>query len=65
VKQVLSISSRNIAPPPASISSGADGQFISGIGKVDDGKRMIILLDVGKVLTRVEQSALAGLGAHA
>jgi purine-binding chemotaxis protein CheW len=65
VKQVLSISSRNIAPPPASISSGADGQFISGIGKVDDGKRMIILLDVGKVLTRVEQSVLAGLGAHA
>ena len=65
VKQVLSISLRNIAPPPASISSGADGQFISGIGKVDDGKRMIILLDVGKVLTRVEQSGLAGLGAHA
>jgi purine-binding chemotaxis protein CheW len=65
VKQVLSISSRNIAPPPASISSGADGQFISGIGKVDDGKRMIILLDVGKVLTRVEQSEVAALVKHA
>jgi len=65
VKQVLSISSRNIAPPPPSISSGTDGHFISGIGKVDDGKRMIILLDVGKVLTRVEQSELTALGAHA
>jgi chemotaxis signal transduction protein len=65
VKQVLSISTRNIAPPPPSIASGPDGQFISGIGKVDDGKRMIILLDVGKVLTRVEQSELAGVGAQA
>jgi chemotaxis signal transduction protein len=65
VKQVLSISSRNIAPPPASISNGVDGQFISGIGKVEDGKRMIVLLDVGKVLTRGEQSELATLAAHA
>ena len=65
VKQVLSISKRNIAPPPASISSGADGQFISGLGKVEDGKRMIVLLDVEKVLTRGEQSELAALGAQA
>jgi chemotaxis signal transduction protein len=62
VKQVLSISKRNIAPPPASISSGTDGQFISGLGKVEDGKRMIVLLDVEKVLTRGEQSELAALG---
>jgi purine-binding chemotaxis protein CheW len=61
VKQVLSISKRNIAPPPASISSGADGQFISGLGKVEDGKRMIVLLDVEKVLTRGEQGELAAL----
>jgi chemotaxis signal transduction protein len=65
VKQVLSISKRNIAPPPASISSGTDGHFISGLGKVEDGKRMIVLLDVEKVLTRGEQSELAALGAHA
>ncbi len=61
VKEVLSISSKNIAPPPASISNGADGQFISGIGKVENGKRMIVLLDVGRVLTRGEQSELAAL----
>jgi chemotaxis signal transduction protein len=65
VKQVLSISKRNIAPPPASISSGADGQFISGLGKVEDGKRMIVLLDVEKVLTRGEQSQVAALAVHA
>ena len=61
VKEVLSISSSNIAPPPASISNGVDGQFISGIGKVENGKRMIVLLDVGKVLTRGEQSELVAL----
>jgi purine-binding chemotaxis protein CheW len=61
VKQVLSIPQSNIAPPPPSISNGADGQFISGIGKVEDGKRMIVLLDVGRVLTRVEQSELVAL----
>jgi purine-binding chemotaxis protein CheW len=61
VKEVLSIPMKNIAPPPASISGGAEGQFISGIGKVDNGKRMILLLDVGRVLTRGEQSELASL----
>jgi chemotaxis signal transduction protein len=62
VKEVMSISSRNIAPPPASIATGGDGQFISGIGKVGDGKRMIVLLDVARVLTRGEQGEVAALG---
>lgn len=62
VKEVMSISSRDIAPPPASISSGDDSHFISGIGKVDDGKRMIVLLDVGRVLSSGEQSALTSAG---
>ncbi len=59
VKEVLSIASSNIAPPPTSISEGAEGQFISGIGKVGDGKRMIVLLDVGRVLSHGEQKELA------
>jgi purine-binding chemotaxis protein CheW len=61
VKEVLSISTRNIAAPPLTISSGEDAKFISGIGKVDDGKRMIVLLDVERVMTRGEQGALAKL----
>jgi purine-binding chemotaxis protein CheW len=61
VKQVLSIPQNNIAPPPPSISNGVDASFISGIGKVEDGKRMIVLLDVSRVLTRVEQSELVEL----
>jgi len=61
VREVLSISSRNIAPPPSSISNGADSKFISGIGKVESGKRMIVLLDVERVMTRGERGALADL----
>ncbi len=50
VRQVLNQAQKDIAAPPASISGGVDRQFISGIGKADNGKRMIVLLDVAKVL---------------
>lgn len=62
VKEVMSMSSRNIAPPPASISSSGDGHFISGIGKVDEGRRMIVLLDMAKILTRSEHGELVAAG---
>ncbi len=65
VKEVMSIPSRNIAPPPASITHDGEGQFISGIGKVDDGKRMIVLLDVERVLNRTAQDEVAQLGRKA
>jgi purine-binding chemotaxis protein CheW len=59
VREVLNLSRKDIAPPPDSIGSGVDQQFISGIGKVDSGKRMIVLLDVEKILSRQEQSHLS------
>jgi purine-binding chemotaxis protein CheW len=62
VKEVISISSRNIAPPPPGISQGGDGQCIAGIGKVDDCRRMIVLLDVANVLTRGEHSGMVEAG---
>jgi len=62
VKQVLSIAKRNIAPPPASISNGVDGQFVSGFGKVEDGKRMIFCWMWQRTHSRraSELAALAG-----
>ena len=51
VRQVLNLHQNDIAPPPASLSSGVDEQYISGIGKVDGGKRMIVLLNVARVVT--------------
>jgi purine-binding chemotaxis protein CheW len=59
VREVLNLAKKDIAPPPESIGSGVDQQFISGIGKVDSGKRMIVLLDVEKILSRQEQAHLS------
>ena len=63
VREVLSLSKKDIAPPPEAIHSGIDQQFIFGIGKVDSGKRMVVLLDVEKILSKAEQKELAELPA--
>jgi purine-binding chemotaxis protein CheW len=52
VREVLNLASKDIAPPPTSLSTTIDRQYISGIGKVDGDKRMIVLLDVEKILQR-------------
>jgi len=52
VREVLNLASKDIAPPPASLTTAIDPQYISGIGKVDRDKRMIVLLDVEKILLR-------------
>ena len=59
VREVLSLRKADIAPPPEGIHSRVDERFISAIGKVDGGRRMIVLLDVQKILLREEQSQLA------
>jgi purine-binding chemotaxis protein CheW len=59
VREVLNLNRKDIAPPPEAIGSGIDQQFIFGIGKVDSGKRMIVLLDVEKILSRQERAHLS------
>ena len=59
VREVLSLSRKDIAAPPEAIHATGSQRFISGIGKVDAGKRMIVLLDVEKILSRDEQTKLA------
>jgi purine-binding chemotaxis protein CheW len=59
VREVLNLATKDIAPPPEAIGSGIDQHFISGIGKVDAGKRMIVLLDVEKILSSQEQTHLS------
>jgi purine-binding chemotaxis protein CheW len=59
VREVLNLARKDIAPPPEAIDSGIDQQLISGIGKVDEGKRMIVLLDVEKILSRQERTHLS------
>jgi purine-binding chemotaxis protein CheW len=63
VREVLSLAKKDIAPPPDAIHTGVDQRFISGIGKVDSGKRMIVLLDVEKILSKDEQAKLTEVAA--
>ncbi len=57
VLEVLSIGSDNIEPSPAFGSAVVDTQFILGVGKAD--KRVIFLLDIGRVLSAQETAQVA------
>jgi purine-binding chemotaxis protein CheW len=58
VLEVLSIEGAHIEPPPPVGSSAEDLEFILGIGKVE--KRVIFLLDVGRLLSPAEADGVAG-----
>lgn len=51
VKEVVRLDIANIEPPPTNVA--VDSQYIDGVGKIDD--RLIILLDLDKVLTAQEE----------
>ncbi|HMQ52712.1 MAG TPA: chemotaxis protein CheW [Anaerolineae bacterium] len=55
VNEVLRVSDDAVEPPSQLVTT-ADSSFITGIAKV--GGRLIILLDLGKVLTSQEQAEL-------
>jgi purine-binding chemotaxis protein CheW len=52
VREVLSLSRADIADPPATVQAGIEQQFVSGIGTVDNGKRIIFLLNIEEVLPK-------------
>ena len=60
VNEVLRLSGKDIEPAPGIVSpqSGESGEFISGVCKVDEGDRMILLLDTVKLLSAKEKKAL-------
>ena len=55
VSQVMKIPKSQIQPPPETIA-GLAGDYLIGIGKMED--RMIILLDIEKILDQDEHSKL-------
>lgn len=63
VRENLNLPRRDIAPPPHAIESGVDSRFISGIGKVDNGKRMIVLLNIPQILSQQEPGSAIALAA--
>ncbi|MEW6218158.1 MAG: chemotaxis protein CheW [Thermodesulfobacteriota bacterium] len=66
VNEVLRIPGAQIEATPALLETRVDREqraFITGIGKLDAGKRMVLILDVSRMLTAGEQQALAALSA--
>ena len=57
VSEVLTLPESIIEPPPPMVTT-IDSGFIVGIAKLEE--RLIILLDLGKVLNQEEQSSLGG-----
>ena len=57
--QVLRIPDSQIEPPPP-IVGGLPNQFIKGVGKLDD--RLIVLLNIDKILSSDEMEELEGIG---
>lgn len=55
VSEVLRLPADTVEPPPA-IVTGAESDYIKGVGKLDG--RLLILLDVEKILSRTERDAL-------
>ncbi|WP_457570986.1 chemotaxis protein CheW [Desulfovulcanus sp.] len=55
VSEVLRIPADTVEPPPP-VVAGVDAEYISGVGKLDD--RLLILLDLERVLSREEQEVL-------
>ncbi len=51
VSEVLRFEKTMIEPPPDILSSGIDSDYVEGVGKIGGGKRMILILDIGKVLS--------------
>ena len=57
VSEVLRIPASTVEPPP-SIMSGIESEYISGVGKLED--RLLIMLDLDKLLSHEEQETLSG-----
>ncbi|AGW14953.1 chemotaxis protein CheW [Megalodesulfovibrio gigas] len=64
VSEVLRMAKKDIEPPPSVLSgSSPDKRFIDGLGKLNKGKRIIILLNVDSILSGEEGLELMELAA--
>lgn len=59
VSEVLTIQTADIEPPPAVIS-GIDSDYLEGVVKLEQGQRLILELDLSRVLNLQDLSAVAG-----
>ena len=58
VSEVLTLPKSSIEPPPAIISAD-DAMRLKGVGKLDKGERLLMLLDIKNLVSAQEATALA------
>ena len=58
VCEVLRIKESTVEPPPA-VVAGIGSEYMRGVGKLED--RLLILLDLDKLLTETELDSLTGI----
>ena len=69
VSEVMGVEARTLEPPPASLA-GVEGQYLRSVAKVNEGKRLVMILDETRVLPQalggtLSSNAEAMTGAHA
>jgi purine-binding chemotaxis protein CheW len=50
VSEVLRFDRSLVEAPPEMVAGGIDGNYISGVGKLQEGKRMVLILDLTKIV---------------
>ncbi len=57
VSEVLRLPKSKVEPPPRMVDSN-EASWLKGVGKLNDGKRLIMLVDIGKLLSTEETDQL-------
>ncbi len=57
VSQVLRVPADAIEEPPEMVT-GIDSEFILGVTRIDDGERLLMILDLKRILSQAEQVAM-------
>ena len=61
VSEVMHIEDGIIEPPPA-VVAGIEGQYLRGVAKIDEGKRLVLILSVDKILPEASVEKNTGQG---
>lgn len=64
VNEVLRLSKSDIEQTPSIVTSSGDNTFMEGFCKINEGKRMIVLINVKRILSKDELENLSSLGGH-
>jgi purine-binding chemotaxis protein CheW len=65
VSEVLRVESKGIEPAPASIANGIDSSFITGVVKINNGQKLVMILDVANLCSIAEDLSAERQGTHA